>query len=170
MWKKKTFRSHSRSRDTKLHTHTRAFQTLLMPVLLYGAEKMGCVEPWPAKATDIPDEMPPQHPQCHPVRQIADCYHLGENRGASSGGPVVREGPAALWECLEDGSSLSPEAICVVQTEWKEETSSWCTSRWCDLTSDDLSGMTIWLEAFQDHTEWQANIHQLQPRTASCGQ
>ena len=70
MWRWKVFRSHSLSKATKLW----AFCTLVMSILLYGAET------WPVTQLDIrklrtfhAHEMSPRYSRNHPVGHAKEC-------------------------------------------------------------------------------------------------
>ena len=74
MWRWKVFRSHILSKDTKL----RAFRTLVMPVLLYGAETWNLFKRDLRKLKTF-QEMPLGHSQCHLVEQNSKQYHPGDD-------------------------------------------------------------------------------------------
>ena len=122
MWRRKVFRSYSLyiSKDTKLW----AFQTLVMPVLLCGAEtwNMSKNDLWKLKTFQM---------RCL-------CDIIGVTLWSRMWNTTILEkaGELAVEDQLhqrrlqwfEDASPSSTEAICAVQTECKEETSRWSTS------------------------------------------
>ena len=71
MWRWKVFRSRNLSKTTKL----RVLRTLMMPILLCGADK-ACHTTRHQEAKDLPHEVPPGHPGSHTVGHAEECGHL----------------------------------------------------------------------------------------------
>ena len=160
---KKVFRSHSLSKDAKL----RAFRTLVMPVLLYGAEM------WNVSKHDL------QNLKTFQMRCLRDIIGF------------------TLWDRMQNTTILEIDGELAVEDQlhqrrlqwfghiWRmpahrpQRQLLWCRPngrkrpqggaplRWCNLISDDLKGITNWMNTIQDRTEWHAAIHQCQPRSIS---
>ena len=168
MSRHKVFISHILSKDTQL----RAFRTLVMPVLLYGAET------W--------------NPSKHDLRKLKT-FHMRYHRDILS---------VTLWDRIRNSTILEMTGELSMEDQLQQRRVQWfghvwrmpalrpqrqlvrsrpngkkrppggAPLRWCDLVNDDLSGIRNWTEAIQDCTECRAVIRQHQPhqpRTVSLG-
>ena len=168
MWRRKVFRSHILSKDTKL----RAFRTLVMPVLLYGAET------WNLSKRDL-RKLKTFHMRC--LRDILSVTLWDRIRNSTilemTGEPSMEEQLRQrrlqwfghVWRM----PALRPQRQLVrSRPSGKKRPPGGAPLRWCDLVNDDLSGIGNWTEAIQDRTKWRDVIrhHQPhQPRTVSLG-
>ena len=168
MWRRKVFRSHILSKDTKL----RAFRTLVMPVLLYGAET------WNLSKRDL-RKLKTFHMRC--LRDILSVTLWDRIRNSTI---LEMTGELSMEEQLRQRRlqwfghvwrmpALRPQRQLVrSRPSGKKRPPGGAPLRWCDLVNDDLSGIGNWTEAIQDRTKWRDVIrhHQPhQPRTVSLG-
>ena len=144
MWRQKVFRSHILSKDTKL----RAFRTLVIPVLLYGAVT------WNLSKRDQNST-------------------ILEMTGELSMEDQLRQRRLQWFGHVWRMPALHPQRQLVQsRPSGKKRPPGGAPLHWCDLVNDDLSGIRNWTEAIQDRTEWRDVIRQHQPhqpRTISVG-
>ena len=156
MWRRKVFRS----RDISITTKMRAFQTLVMSVLLYGAET------WPVTQLDI------WKLKTFQMRCLRDV--LGVTR----------------WNLLRNTEILERTGELPVEDQLRQRCLQWLGHIWrmpdnriqkqvlkcrpsgrrrppggtalrrCDVVNRDLSGVTDWQELIMDRSGWRAAIRQ----------
>ena len=166
LWRKKVFRSHSLSKETKL----RAFRTLVMSVLLYGAET------WAVSQRDL------NKLRTFQMRCLRDILGL------------------TLWDKVRNTTILERTGELPVEQQLRQRRLQWfghvwrmpahrpqrqvlrcrpsgrkrppggTALRWCDLLNNDLKGVRNWVNAIEDRAEWRATIHANQPRRVPLGQ
>ena len=154
IWRRKVFQSRALSTATKV----RAYQTLVMPVLLYGAET------WTVTQHDI------RRLKSFQMRCLRNILGI------------------TLWNRVRNSDILERTGVLPVEEQLRQRRLQWfghvwrmptnrpqrqlmrcrpsgrrrptggAPLRWCDLISRDLRGITNWAEAVMDRPEWRARI------------
>ena len=160
------FKSHNLSKETK----PRAFRTLVMSVLLYGAET------W---AMSQQDSNKWRMFQMRCLRDILGLTLWDKMRNTTI---LERTGELPVEEQLQRRRLQWFEHVWRMQAHRPQRQVLRCRPsgrkrppggtplRWCDLLNDDLKGMRNWSNAIKDQAEWRATIHANQPRSVPLGQ
>ena len=141
MWRRKVFRSHSVSKDTKLQ----AFRTLVMPVLLYGAET------WNVSKHDL-RKLKTFQMRC--LRDIIGVTLWNRMRNTTI---LEKAGELAVEDQLHQSrlqwfgyvwrmpAHRRQRQLVRCRPSGRKRPQGGAPLHWCDLISDDLKGMTNWM-------------------------
>ena len=158
IWRRKVFRSHSLSRQTKM----RVFRTLVMSTLLYGAET------WPVTKKDI-RKLTTFQMRC--LRDILGVTLWHKHRNAdilTETGELPVEHQLRLKRLQWFGHvQRMPEhrvqkQVLRCRPEGKRRMPGGTQLRWVDLLNRDLAEIPNWEELVQDRDTWRAVIYQTQ--------
>ena len=155
MWRWKVFRSCNLSKTTKL----RALLTLVMPILLYGAET------WPVTQQDI-RKLRTFHMRC--LRDILGITLWDMQRNAdilkvTGELPIDKQLRKKRLQWFGHVKRMQDERpqkqLLKCRPKGKKRPQGGTPLRWIDLISRDLSKLTNWQEVVKDRATWRAAIH-----------
>ena len=158
IWRRRVFRSRNLSKDTKM----RVFRTLVMSVLLYGAET------WPVTKKDI-RKLTTFQMRC--LRDILGITLWHKRRNTD----ILRETGEHTVEHQLRQKRLQwfghlqrmpdhriQKQVLRCRPEGKRRTPGGTPLRWVDLLKRDLADVPNWQELVQDRDSWRSLIHQTQ--------
>ena len=156
MWRRKVFRSQNLSKETKI----RVFRTLVMSVLLYGAET------WAANQQDIRR----LHAfQMKALRDIVGVTLWDRRRnedilketGETPVEEQLRQRRLQWFGHLQRMPDHRPQKqVMKCRPQGKKRKPGGTSLRWMDVINRDLSRITNWQEAVKDRKQWRVTIHQ----------
>ena len=161
MWRQKVFRSRNLSRATK----GQVFRSMVMSVLLYGAET------WSVTQHDI------RRLKTFQMRCLRDIVGVTlwdkrrnvdilEETGELPIEEQLRQKRLQWFGHLQRMPDHRPQKqLLRCRPSGKKRKPGGTSLRWVDLISRDLTGMTNWQEVVTDRSAWRAAIHQ--PRTTT---
>ena len=156
MWRRKVFRSRNISITTKM----RAFRTLVMSVLLCGAET------WPVPQQDIRKLKTFQMRCLRDVLGIT-CWNMLRNTEIlerTGELPVEDQLRQRRLQCLGHiwrmPDNRIQKQVLKCRPSGRRRPPGGAPLRWCDVVNRDLSGVTDWQELIMDRSGWRAAIRQ----------
>ena len=156
IWRRKVFQSRTLSTATKV----RSYQTLVMPVLLYGAET------WTVTQHDI------RKLKSFQMRCLRDILGITLWNRVRNTDILARTGVLPVEEQLRQRrlqwfghvwrmpTNRPQRQLMRCRPSGRKRPTGGASLRWCDLISRDLRDIANWTEAVMDRSEWRAQIGQ----------
>ena len=163
MWRRKVFRSRNLSKTTKV----RVFRSMVMSVLLYGAET------WPVTQRDV------RRLKTFQMRCLRDIVGVTlwdmrrnvdilEETGELPVEEQLRQKRLQWFGHLQRMPDHRPQKqLLRCRLRGKKRTPGGTSLRWVDLINRDLAGIANWPEVVTDRSKWRAAIHQPRSTTQS---
>ena len=156
IWRRKVFQSRTLSTATKVQS----YQTLVMPVLLYGAET------WTVTQHDV------RKLKSFQMRCLRDILRITLWNRVRNTDILARTGVLPVEEQLRQRrlqwfghvwrmpTNRPQRQLMRCRPSGRKRPTGGAPLRWCDLISRDLRDIANWTEAVMDRSEWRAQIGQ----------